>query len=229
MPLSDGHGTVEVMPQTTYAPHTILVHGLGRSRFDMILLARRLSKLLPETKIHTFDYPSRKISLAQMTEELNDFVAQATKGAPVSFIGHSLGGIVVRALDQRGDTAAPLQRLVTLGSPHGGATIAAALCRYSPFRALFGPILTELGTLSLAETPRQLEIGCIVGALNSRFGFLPIFGEDNDGLVLVREAHLSSSRDSVQRAIFHGLFPFSAEAARLSATFLQHGSFEKSE
>lgn len=207
------------------APHTILIHGLGRSRHDMWLLARRLRRLIPETTVHVFDYHSRRIPLSAAVEQLNAFVGTHTRGEPVSFIGHSLGGIVARALDLRGDTAAPLKRLVTLGSPHQGALIARVLNPYRPIRAIFGPVLGDLGSLCLSETPNQLEIGCVVGALNSRWGFVPLFREDNDGLVLAREAMLATSADTIHRPIFHGLFPFSAQAAELSAAFLRTGRF----
>ena len=207
------------------APHTVLIHGLGRSRHDMWLLARRLRKLIPETSVHAFDYHSRRIPLAAAVEQLDAFIAARTRGEPVSFIGHSLGGIVARALDLRGNTSAPLKRLVTLGSPHQGALIARTLNPYRPARVIFGPVLEELGSLSLEQTPKQLEIGCVVGALNSRWGFVPLFREDNDGLVLAREAVLASSTDTVYRPIFHGLFPFSSQAAELSARFLRTGRF----
>lgn len=207
------------------APHTILVHGLARSRHDMLLMAPRLRRLLPETTVHLFDYRSRSLSLSQIVEQLRDFVATTTRGEPVSFVGHSLGGIVVRALDLQENSPAPLHRLVTLGSPHGGASIAAFLNRGSPFRALFGPILAELADLELEETPRQLEIGCLIGSGYSRFGFMPFFGEDNDGIVTVREATLKSARESLRSFTLHGLFPFSKDAARLSSLFLREGSF----
>ena len=207
------------------APHTVLIHGLGRSRYDMLLLGHRLSRLMPDTTVHIFDYHSRKLCLGDCVEQLNNFVARNVNGEPVSFIGHSLGGIVVRALDHRRETSAPLRRLVTLGSPHNGAQIAQHLAKYRAFNALFGPILDELGSLQLPASTSQLEIGCIIGGLGHRWGFLPVFGEDNDGLVLAREASLAGSADSISMPIFHGLFPFSARATRQAAHFLQHGFF----
>lgn len=216
-------------PSFAVAPHTILLHGLGRSRHDMFLLAPRLRRLLPETTVHLFEYHSRKLALHEIVDQLGDFIGQTCPGEPVSFVGHSLGGIVVRALDLRGGAPAPLHRLVTLGSPHGGAQIAALLNRFRPFRALFGPVLNDLGALALDETPRELEIGCLVGSGYTRLGFLPFFGEDNDGLVTVREAHFPGARDTARRFVVHGLFCFSAWAARLSSQFLRTGAFEPRE
>jgi pimeloyl-ACP methyl ester carboxylesterase len=207
------------------APHIILVHGLTRTRFDMLLLERRLRDRLPHSQIHRFGYRSRKLSLMEATKQLCDFVHTITTTDPVSFVGHSLGGILVRALDAAGHCKPPLHRLVTLGSPHGGAKVARYAQRYRIAHAICGPILEELEPLPLARAPRQLEIGCLVGATRTRFGFFPILGEDNDGLVCVREAHLGSSREAKELFVFHALFPFSARVADLSARFLEHGSF----
>ncbi len=191
----------------------------------MFLLAPRLREIFPKSKVHAFDYHSRKLTVAQATEALADFVARATGGEGVSFVGHSLGGIISRALDATGECTSPLERLVTLGSPHNGATIAAILSRYSIPRGVFGPVLKELGSLSLPARPKNLEIGCIVGATNTRFGFFPFFGEDNDGLVLTREALLAECADHVSLAAFHGLMPFSKRIANLTSRFLASGKF----
>jgi pimeloyl-ACP methyl ester carboxylesterase len=207
------------------SPHIILVHGLGRSQYDMFLLARRLRRSFPDSRVHTFDYHSRSLPLAEATLRLADFVEKKTHGEPCSLVGHSLGGIISRSLDATEQHSAPLQRLVTLGSPHNGARIAEILARYRIPRALFGPVLEELGSLNLPPRPRQLEIGCIVGATNTRFGFFPVFGEDNDGLVLKREALLADCTAYVSLPAFHGLMPFSRKIADLTASFLAHGRF----
>lgn len=207
------------------APHIILVHGLGRTKFDMGLLARRLQARFPRSTVHRFGYATRRLTLAQATEQLSEFVNGITISEPVSFVGHSLGGIVVRSLDLAAIHKPPLHRLVTLGSPHNGATIARVLARLSLPRSIFGPILTELGSLALTDTPRQLEIGCVVGATGTRLGFLPVFGADNDGLVLAREASFPGCREQVSLLSFHGTMPFSRRIADLAANFLERGSF----
>lgn len=211
---------------TAAAPHIVVVHGLGRSKHDMFLLAPRLRRALPDSTIHLFDYHSRTQTLAESTEKLAEFVTQHTHGEPVSFVGHSLGGIVARSLDASGFSHSQLKRLVTLGSPHNGATIAAYLSRYKTLRSIFGPILTELGSLNLPQHATHLQVGCIIGETGTRFGFFPLLGEDNDGLVLSREALFAGCVAHTSLFAFHGLMPFSAKIADLSARFLRSGSFE---
>jgi hypothetical protein len=113
-----------------------------------------------------------------------------------------------------------------MGSPHNGALIARVLSDYSIPKAVFGPMLRELGTLKLAEETRELAIGCLVGGTNSRCGFLPFFGSDNDGTVLTTEATLQGAVAHDVVPILHALFPFSARAAKLAANFLRDGTFK---
>jgi pimeloyl-ACP methyl ester carboxylesterase len=211
----------------TVSPHIVLVHGLARSRFDMILLAPRLSARFPNSQVHVFEYPSRRLTIQQASEKLGEFVHHTCKGGPVSFVGHSLGGIVVRALDASGRATIPLARLVTLGSPHHGAVIAKQLSKFRAPRAIFGPVLHELGHLDLPEHPFQLSVGCLIGATNTRFGWFPVFGEDNDGVVCAREARLTGAFDHHSLVMLHAWFPFSARVAELTARFLEHGKFSE--
>ncbi len=211
----------------TAASTIVLLHGLARSQHDMRLLAHRLRKLLPQSHVHCFDYPSRKLTLEAATCSLREYTKTLAGDGAVSFVGHSLGGIVARNLDLIGGCERPLHRLVTLGSPHNGAAIARFLSRYRGPQAVFGPILSELGSLNLPEQPRELEIGCLIGGTNTRFGFLPLFGADNDGTVLAHEAALPGATAHKVLPILHALFPFSTRAATLTATFLSHGNFQK--
>ncbi len=209
------------------AKHIVLVHGLGRTNFDMGLMAHRLQVRFPASTVYKFGYATRRLTLAQATEQLGEFVNAITISEPVSFVGHSLGGIVVRSLDLAAFAKPPLHRLVTLGSPHKGATIARVLARFSLPRLFFGPILTELGSLALADTPQQLEIGCVIGTTGTRLGFFPVFGADNDGLVLVREASFPGCRERVSLFSFHGTMPFSQRLATLAGNFLETGAFHQ--
>ncbi len=209
----------------TVAPHTVLVHGFLRTRHDLFLLAPRLQKLIPETTVHVFEYPSRKLTLPEIGQRLADFVSTKANGEPVSFVGHSLGGLVVRALDAMPHHPAPLFRLVTLGTPHQGARIAGVMARLPILGQFGGPILRDLQAPPLPAQPRSLQVGCVIGHTRTPFGYLPFFGRDNDGLVCVDEAVFPACAAELRAFTFHGLFPFVQGSAHLSARFLRHGSF----
>ena len=212
----------------TAAPHTILVHGFLRSKYDMFLLAPRLQKLMPGTSVHCFEYPSRKLTMHEAALRLADFLSAATKGEPASFVGHSLGGLVVRTLDSLPHVPAPLHRLVTLGTPHQGASIAGFLARSTLMQKIGGPVLAELAAPLLPLQPRHLHVGCIIGHTNTRLGYLPLLGRDNDGLVCVDEAVFPACVEEKRTRTLHGYFPFSAQSARLAAHFLKTGTFAAS-
>lgn len=212
----------------TLAPHTVLVHGFLRTRHDMFLLAPRLQKLLPETTVHIFEYPSRKLTLTEIAQRLADFVSAKTKGDTASFVGHSLGGLVVRALDAMPHHPAPLSRLVTLGTPHQGARIAGVMARLPILGSFGGPVLRDLQIPPLPPQPRSLQVGCVIGHTKTPFGYLPFFGRDNDGLVCVDEAVFPACAAELRNFTFHGLFPFLNGTARLSTSFLRHGTFTPS-
>jgi pimeloyl-ACP methyl ester carboxylesterase len=195
----------------------------------MFLLRPRLQELLPETRVHVFEYPSRKLTLPEIAGRLADFVSSTSKGEPVSFVGHSLGGLVVRALDAMPNHPAPLARLVTLGTPHQGACVAGLMARLPVLGPYGGPILHDLRTPPLPPQPRALQVGCVIGHTKTRFGYLPFFGRDNDGLVCVDEAIFPACTAELRNFTFHGLFPFLKGTAHLCAHFLRHGSFTSQE
>ena len=209
------------------SPHIFLVHGFTRTRHDMWLMARRVRKLLPHSHVHVFGYPSRKLALRDAAQNLSRFVTEHSRDEHASFIGHSLGGLIVRALEEAHPEPTQLQRLVTLGTPHQGSSVARLLAPNKIFRALGGPVFHDLAAPKLSPTPSFLQVGCVIGHTNTPIGFIPFLKGDNDGLVSVHEAVFPACQAEIRAPIFHGLFPFSSQATRLAVRFLEYGTFEK--
>ena len=97
------------------------------------------------------------------------------------------------------------------------------LLNFRPTRAFYGPILGELAHLDLPIPIDDLPTCCIAGGLSYRCGFLPFFGEDNDGVVSVREALMPDSAENHLIPVPHALLPFSKRAVELTAAFLASG------
>jgi pimeloyl-ACP methyl ester carboxylesterase len=107
----------------------------------------------------------------------------------VSFVGHSYGGLLTRAL-----WAQPLRvargPVVFFGTPNGGSSLAAILRHVPGYRAYFGPasldvLADPVGRLPIPDTPMLVLAGG-----HGRRGFNPLLHGDNDGIVTVAETRL---------------------------------------
>ena len=75
----------------------VLIHGLGRSRLAMEVLARRLRSA--GFAAESVGYRSRGLSLARATEAVDRAVTGLALGWDVMhLVGHSLGGVIAAAI-----------------------------------------------------------------------------------------------------------------------------------
>jgi len=93
-------------PPPSYGPNDelgVLAHGLGRSDWAMWKFAQRLKKT--NYKVCLLDYATIGESvasvLAQTTKQINECVINAPK---VHFVGHSLGGLVIKSIPTKSST-----------------------------------------------------------------------------------------------------------------------------
>jgi pimeloyl-ACP methyl ester carboxylesterase len=103
----------------------IVLHGYAMNRANFLPLAFRLARagLGP---IVGFEYWTLGRTAAA-ARQLAWFVehVQALTGSPqVDIIGHSMGGVVARYFVALGGGDGAVHRLITIGSPHGGADVA---------------------------------------------------------------------------------------------------------
>jgi pimeloyl-ACP methyl ester carboxylesterase len=180
---------------------------------------------MPHWNVQIFQYSSRRNQLDHIVSQFISFLNERISGGPVSMVGHSLGGVIACEAARR-LADARIEKIVTLGSPHGGAKIARVLNRCGPTRWFFGPVLGELGALARREGTGGAQVGVIIGAVGRWYGFLPIFGEDNDGIVTVDEALLPSCCAEKRMPVLHGYMPFSSSISKQVLRFLQEGRFD---
>lgn len=104
----------------------VLVPGFGGGVGSLDALAARIRATGREVRV--VDLPDGGVgSLTEQAAVLDTYVAQALRGgAPsVDVIGYSAGGVVARLWVQDFGGPRKARRVVTLGSPHHGASIAA--------------------------------------------------------------------------------------------------------
>lgn len=104
----------------------LLVPGYGGGTGSLDVLAARIRAAGRQAVV--VQLPDGGVGdLNQQASVLDGYVSQALRGAPsVDLIGYSAGGVVVRLWVEKHDGAAKARRVVTLGSPFHGTTVAAA-------------------------------------------------------------------------------------------------------
>lgn len=189
----------------------VVVHGMGRSRVSMALMAHSLEA--EGYRVVNWGYSSTSDSIPALGEALARRVAREAHGARVHFVGHSLGNILVRWAIAH-DPPERLGRVVMLAPPNQGSREAD---RYAPWLGWFLRPLPELrtdrgSTVRSIPDPAGVEVGIIAGRY--------------DGKVSVGEALLPGARDFTVVPAAHTFIMDRRDVRRLTAAFLRTGRFQ---
>ena len=205
----------------------VVLHGLGRSRAAMWMLAWRFEQA--GFRVENFGYQSMRSTSQQTLQKLQSRIDACCTSTShkVHFVGHSLGGLIVRAyLAQH--PMPNLGRVVLLGTPNRGTQL---VDRYRDewwFRVL-GLAAKELGT-QMRDLPRSLPkpvypVGVIAGARQSFANEHLLPGED-DGLVTVASTKLAGMSDFIVMPTSHFAMRFNRNVAKQTINFLKSGHFQ---
>lgn len=214
----------QLKPDTGHA--VIYLHGIGRSSRSM----RPLLEGMPKGGfVHVlFEYPSTRVPIAQSAEYLSSLITSLTDVTNISFVAHSMGGLVVRRYLQ--DHHDPrLLRMVMLGTPNKGAELANMLRRNLIFQTVYGPAGQELvtdstGTIGNLPIP-SFEFGIIAGGRGDDRGFNPLLPGDNDSTVTINSARLAGAADFLRIPKIHSFLMSDETAIAATRCFLEHGRF----
>jgi hypothetical protein len=153
----------------------------------------------------------------------------------INFVAHSLGNLVTRhyladATKAAGGRPDPRwKRMVMLGPPNQGATIAEAICRNSAAELLLGESSQQLArcwtelAAHLATPP--FEFGIIAGGRGVERGYNPLLKGDNDLVVTVESTRLSGAADFTVLPVLHRFMIDSEKVQEYTQRFLDHGYF----
>lgn len=171
----------------------VLVHGLGRTRLSLALLARRLSRCGHTTE--SFPYSALAETHERIVSRLESRLRRlAAQGAAVGLVGHSFGGLLLReAL-----AAVPelrVKHLVMLATPNRQPRLARRVYTKFPFRILRGNCGRCLADSSWYRALPGLSIPytVVAGTGGWRGRLNPFKGEPNDGAVALSETILSDN------------------------------------
>ena len=212
----------------------ILLHGIMRSKLDMLPLTRFLEQR-GYTCLNIL-YPSRK----QTLEELSEFVAQKIDAQNQSFeklhfVTHSMGGLLARYYIDRFNPQ-NLGKVVMLSPPNQGSEFADQLTQNKVlslvYKKLFGPAGSQLQTTHIHHTkPIDYELGIIAGTKNIN-PLAPFFIPKNtvgihDGIVPVERTKIDGMRDHITMPLSHSFMMFNPALMEQVHTFLKSSAFRR--
>jgi pimeloyl-ACP methyl ester carboxylesterase len=178
----------------------VLVHGWLMSGAWMAMLAWRLRRA--GFDVRTFSYATRE-GLHANAARLHAFLGSISDGT-VHLVGHSLGGLVIRALLHH-FPATRLGRVVTLGSPHRGSAAAQRLARGRIGRALLGKsVLEVVAGVPHAWSAPACELGTISGTMPIGIGrWMLALPTPHDGTLTCEETSFTGACAQRQLPVTH--------------------------
>ena len=210
-----------------------VLHGLGESRQSMLPLVKHLRTGLDAT-VMTFGYASPRAGLAAHASSLAQVLAGLPQVTGVSFVGHSMGNLVVRrwlGMADSGDTNR-LRRMVMLGPPNQGSDLARLAAGNSLLAALAAGAGRELvlhwdTIASQLQTP-DFEYGIIAGGKGDDRGYTVLLEGDDDAVVRVAETRLDGADDFLVLPVRHSRMMRHPEVQAATLQFLREGHFNTS-
>ena len=213
----------------TSATHKVyILHGYAGSLLQMEKIYKGLKHEGYDAENYT--YPSFKESIDSIGHDLYVKVKQENYDT-VSFVTHSMGGLIVRSMYQYLDTTSHFPfifRFVMLAPPNKGTEMADFFSK-SYISSYLGPNVVLMKTDSNSYTFKlpvpTCEVGLIVGIKGKKPWFNPFMKDDNDGTVTMKEAILGNEKEITTVKSMHILMPLKKKVVMLVNRFIKTGSF----
>lgn len=223
-------GLLMLLAAPAQADCVVLLHGLSRSEYSMLLIEEVLGfhgyRVVNET------YPSESAPIADLVAHVGRSVARCGEER-THFVTHSLGGILVRAW-LRDHRPPVMGRVVMLAPPNAGTEIVDRLAGREPLleimEFLSGPAALELGTgpdsVPARLGPVDFELGVVAGnRAISPLGPILLDGP-NDGTVSVASTMVEGMADHIVVPATHSLLMNNPVVIAEILEFLRYGAFD---
>lgn len=194
----------------------LFVHGMGRSPLSGWPMLRQLKRagLHPDS----FAYSTTFEHFAAITARLVARITKLASQGDYVLIGHSLGGVLLRAALKELPPQTPLPRhLFLLASPISSARLARRLAKNPVFRLATGDcgqLLASDSAMARIGTPPSPTTG-IAGTRGFNSPLSPFAQEINDGVVSLSEVSAPWLSEQILVDKIHTLLPASTGVARI--------------
>lgn len=211
----------------------LLLHGIFRSKDSFGPMTRALRAAGYEA--HGVNYPSTRQSLEDHADQVEVLLERLEDVSTVSFVTHSMGGIVARIVLSRPNRPwrrrIRVHRLLMIATPNRGAEIATRLDDLRAFRAVAGPSLNQLRPPNAASLPTpDVPFAIVAGGRGDPRGFNPLLPGDDDMTVAVEETRLDGAEDFllVKNAV-HTVIMVHPTVIRAAIRYLETGRLQEPE
>lgn len=214
---------------TANAACVILLHGLARSEGSMEKLGDALS--VEGHKAINLGYPSREHAIETLAVmAIEPALAACNDSTEISFVTHSLGGILVRQYLADKEIA-NLKYVVMLGPPNQGSEVVDKLRDIPGFYMLNGDAGMQLGTDQLSVPnrlgPANFDVGIIAGNQSINWILSMLIPGRDDGKVSIARTKLEGMNDHIVLPTTHTFMMQNAAAISQVIYYLANGSFNQ--
>jgi pimeloyl-ACP methyl ester carboxylesterase len=205
----------------------ILVHGLGRSRASLGGLERALKAA--GYQVAAISYASTRRSVARNADDLNELIESLEGVDRISFVTHSLGGLVVRDLLARAESPwrkrIEVNALVMTAPPSRGSRMADVLQYVPPVNLILWRGLFDSRTSAVAALPAPDVPFAIIAAGRGGMGWNPILKGDDDLIVSVEETRLDGAADWMRVDGIHAFVMNYPDSIAATVDFIENRHF----
>ena len=184
-----------------------------------------------DAAVMTVGYASPRAGIDDHGAALGRVVAGLPRTGRISFVGHSLGNIVVRRWMSLAppDDLARVHRMVMLGAPNQGSDLARMAARVWLLTALSHGAARDL-VLHWPEISKSLavpacEFGIVAGGKGDGRGYSTLLEGDDDAVVRVAETRLDGARDFLLLPVNHAAMMKNPAVQQATSSFLETGRF----